>query len=341
LPRKKRPPPLKIPPAPRRRTGTTGESRNQVVVVAAFVVLLAIVVGIIGFAFFQDYWEENVSLPNSTALTVGETSFDLDYFARRLELLVGQVGSPGQTDSAQAAALVGLVGDVLEQEELLRQRAGPDLGIAVSTEEIEQQVADRVGVSLADREQFDKAYEEEVERSGLSDREFWEMTGASVLGQKVGEAFNNSVPAAVEQARLRLIRVPTEGEASTVRERLDAGEDFGELARELSQDEDTKEAGGEMGWVVLEELGLSLASEVFALEVGTLSENIEITDGFVIFEMMEKDSAHEVSETQRSAIGSSYFGFWVDEQRTLLSTINFIRSDSAKIRWVVERAFDL
>lgn len=331
---------MKIPPRPRRR-GWTTEFRNQVLVVAAFVAFLVVLGGIIGFAFLQDYWEENVSLPNSTALQVGDTTFDLDYFAHRMEPYARQIGAQGQVDFSQLNAIVGVIVGVLEQEELLRQRAGPDLGISVSTAEIEQQIADGLGASLDNRELFDQLYQAEVQRSGLSDQEFWEMTRASVLSQKVALAFNNAVPGTLEQVNLRLIRVATEDEAGAVRERLEAGEDFGEVARELSLDEATKEAGGELGWLAHDELDLSYGDKVFALEAGTVSEPVETADGFFIFEVMEKDPAREVSETQRSAIGGGYYSLWVDEQRTLLPTVDFVRSDPDKLRWAVEKAFGL
>ncbi len=328
---------MKIPPRPRRR-GWTSEFRNQVLVVAAFVLLFAIIGGIIGFAFLQDYWEENVSLPNSTALQVGETTFDLDYFAHRMEPYASLIGTQDQVDLND---IIDYVASELEGEELLRQQAGPDLGISVSTTEVEQQIADGLGVSLENRELFDQSYQAEADSSGLSDREYWETWRASVLSQKVALAFNNAVPATLEQVNLRLIRVATEDEAGSVRERLDAGEEFGELARELSLDEGTKEAGGELGWVAREELDLSYREKVFALEAGTVSEPVETGDGFFIFEVTEKDPAREVSEEQRSTIADAYYAFWLSEQGTLLPTIDFVRSDPDKLNWVVKKAFGL
>lgn len=330
-----------MPPPRARRRGWTREFRNQVLVVAAFVVLLAAIVGIIGFAVLQDYWEENVSLPNSTALQVGDTTFDLDFFVERTKLLVRQSGLQGQIDSSQVLSVIGFVGSVLEEEELLLQRAGPDLGIGASMEEVEQEIADTLGVSLDDRAQFEQAFQVEVRNSGLSEQEYWEMTEATVLGEKVSAAFNNSVLATLEQVNLKLIQVATEDEANTVRQRLDEGEDFGELAQELSLDDATKESGGERGWVAREELPFSYVDAVFALEAGTVSEPIETDDGFFVFEVTEKDPDREVTDTQRSTIGNSYFSYWLEEQRTLLLTTDFVSTDPDKLNWAVERAFDL
>ncbi len=128
-------------------------------------------------------------------------------------------------------------------------------------------------------------------------------------------------------------------------ERLDEGEEFEDLARELSQDEATKEEGGKREWAALDELrqelGRSEADEVSALEVGAVSDPIETSNGFLLFKMLDRESARDVSESQRSALGSRYYGFWVEEQRTLLGSMDFVRSDPDKLRWVVDRAFDL
>jgi hypothetical protein len=120
LAKKRRQRPLPIPPRPRRRPWSR-EFRLQLAVISAFVLLLAIIGG--GFAYVgaQDWYEEHIQLPNSKALQVGETTFDVDYFARRLKLLVAEYGLQDQPD--QASLVVSLLGSTLEREGLLVQRA--------------------------------------------------------------------------------------------------------------------------------------------------------------------------------------------------------------------------
>jgi len=322
-------------------------------VIAGFVLFLAVIGGIIGFGFFQDWYEENVERPNSKALEVGESTFDLDYFARRLKLMVTEYGLQQQPE--QASLVVSLMANTLGSEELLRQRAPVDLGVSVTPEEMELAIGERLGLTQSDPEAFAAALEQELKRSDLSDDEYREMIEADILISKAQEVFSLSVPETIEQVRMRQILVGTEDEALSVLERLDAGEDFGELAGELSLDNATKEEGGERGWVdsaseeegrerewlTRDELDLSYAVKVFDLEVGVPSEPIPGPGGYFIFEVEEKEAEREVTPEQRTRISSSYFTHWLDEQGTLLPSTEFVSSDQDKFQWAAEKAFGL
>jgi parvulin-like peptidyl-prolyl isomerase len=338
LVKKRRQKPLPIPPRPRRRPWSR-EFRLQVAAVAAFGLLLAIIGGIIGYAFFQDYYEEHVQRPKSKALEVGETTFDLDYFARRFKLMVTDYGLQQQTQ--QASLIASLVANALGREELLRQRAPADLGVSVSPEEIELEIGDRLGLTQSDPEAFAAALEQELKRSDLSEEEYRRMVEAEILSDKVDRVFSLSVPDTVEQVRMRQILVGTEDEARSVLERLDGGEDFGELARELSLDEATKEEGGEKGWVARDELDLSYAVKVFDLEVGTVSQPIPGPGGYFIFEEEEREAEREVTDEQRTSISSSYSARWLDEQSTMVPITEYVSSDIDKFQWAAEKAFGL
>ncbi len=337
--KKRRQRPLPIPPRPRRRPWSR-EFRRQLAVIAGFVLLLVIIGGLLGYAFYYFYYyEEHVQRPHSKAVQVGETTFDLDYFARRLKLMT----ATGFEDPSQAQTAISILISMLEGEELLRQRAPADLGVSASPEEIELEIGDRLGLSQSDPEAFATAYEQELKRSDLSDEEYRQIIEADLLSRKVQEVFSLSVPETLEQVRMRQILVGTEDEARSVLERLDAGEDFGELARELSLDSGTKEEGGEKGWLARDELNLSYGVKVFALEVGAPSQPIPGPGGYFIFEVEEKQGEREVTPEQGSRISSGYFALWLSEQRTLFAVpdIQPLLQDPDKLQWAADRAFGL
>ena len=337
--KKRRQRPLPIPPRPRRRPWSR-EFRLQLAVISAFGLLLVIIGGVIGYAFFQDYYEEHVQLPHSKAIQVGETTLNLDYFARRLKYLLTSIGF---NDPSQAQTVITAAIGMLESEELLQQSAPADLGVSVSPEEVELEISDRLGLVQSDADAFAKAYEQELKKSGLSDKEYRQMIGAELLSRKVQEVFSQSVPQTIEQVRMRQILVGTEDEARSVVERLDGGEDFADLARELSLDSATKEQGGERGWLARDELDLSYAGKVLALEVGTHSQSIPGPGGYFIFEVEEKQSDREVTPEQRSSISSSYFSLWLNEQRTLFAVpdIQPLLEDPGKFQWAVDKGFSV
>lgn len=335
--KKRRQRPLPIPPRPRRRPWSR-EFRRQVAVIAAFGLFLVIIGGIIGFGFFQEWCEEHVQRPRSEALQVGETTIDLDYFARRLKLSLTGVSLQ---DPSQAQTAILSVIWTLEREELLVQRAPVDLGVSVTPEEIELEISDRLGLTQSAPDAFAIALEQELKRSDLSDEEYRRVVEADVLSRKVQEVFSLSVPQTTEQMRIRQILVGTEDEARSLLERLDGGEDFGDLARELSLDSATKEEGGERDWLARDELDLKYAVEVFDLEVGTLSQPILARGGYFIFEVQEKEADREVTDDQRGRISSSYFSLWLSEQRTLfaLPELQPLLEDIDKFEWALEKAF--
>ena len=347
--------PLPIPPRPRRRPWSR-DFRRQVAVITAFGLFLVVIFGFLGYALvFQPWYEEHVQRPGSEAVQVGETTFDLDYFARRLRLLVAEYGL--QEQPQQASLATSLMVNTLEWEELLRQRAPADLGVSVSPEEIELEIGDRLGLTQSAPDAFAAALEQELKRSDLSEEEYRQMIETDLLSRKVQEVFSLSVLETTEQVRMRQILVGTEDEARSVLERLDAGEDFGDLARELSLDSATKEEGGERGWVdsatedegrerewlARDELDLSYAVKVFDLEVGTLSQPIPGPGGYFIFEVEEKEAEREVTDDQRTRISSSYFSLWMNEQRTLFAVpeLQPLLLDADKLQWAVDKAFGL
>jgi hypothetical protein len=303
------------------------------------VLLLVGITAGFGYFQFQDWYEDHVQRPNSTALEIGETTFDLDYFARRLKLMVTEYGLQQQPDLD--SVVVGWLINTLGSEELLRQRASADLGVTVSPEEIELEIGDRLGLTESNPEAFASAYEQELKRTDLSDEEYRRMVEAELLSSKAQRVLSLSVPDTVEQVRIRQILVGTEDEALEVLERLDAGEDFGELAQELSLDEETKEEGGEKGWVARDELDLSYAVKVFDLEVGTLSDPILATGGYFIFDVEEKEAEREVTDEQRTSISSSYFAYWLDEQGTVVPSTEYVSGDTGKFEWAAAKAFGL
>jgi parvulin-like peptidyl-prolyl isomerase len=337
LAKKRRQKPLPIPQRPRRRPWTR-EFRLQLAVVSAFAVLLVGIVAGFAYFFFQGWYEANVQRPHSEALQVGETTIDLDYFARRLKLLAA---SFSLQDASQAQTVISIMVSTMEGEELVLQRAPADLGVTVSPQEIELAISDGLGLTESDPEAFASAYEQELKKSGLSDEEYRQMIGASLLSVKVQRVFSLSVPDTTEQVRMRQILVGTEDDARSVLERLDAGEDFGDLARELSLDSATKDQGGERDWVARDELDLSYAVKVFDLEVGIPSQPIPGTGGYFIFEVEEKQPDREVTDDQRSTISTNYFHLWLNEQRTFLAVPETqpVLLDTNKLQWAVNKAF--
>ena len=153
---------------------------------------------------------------------------------------------------------------------------------------------------------------------------------ARVLRQKLNEALGE-VPTAQEQVRARHILVPDEAAAQTVLERLEAGEDFAALATELSTDNSTKEAGGDLGFFPRGVMVPEFEATAFSLPVGETSPPIETQFGYHVIRVEEREAQREIPDYQLQQIKANAINRWLDEQ---LTTVRIERRlDDRLIEW--------
>jgi len=79
--------------------------------------------------------------------------------------------------------------------------------------------------------------------------------------------------------------------AAKLRERLAEGEDFGHLAAQHSNDDQSKEQGGDIGWFSPGQLVAALEKKVESLKDGEVSPVIEDRFGFQIIKVVERKAA--------------------------------------------------
>jgi parvulin-like peptidyl-prolyl isomerase len=92
--------------------------------------------------------------------------------------------------------------------------------------------------------------------------------------------------------------------AESVRDRLTKGEDFGKLAKELSEDDRTKSSMGDLGYITvkdrrLERWGwLPVAEKAFVMKAGEVSEPIKTQDGFHVVKVLEEKKEQPLEEAE-------------------------------------------
>lgn len=133
------------------------------------------------------------------------------------------------------------------------------------------------------------------------------MASYEVTDEEIQNFYNENQEGML-QAQARHILVETEEEANNVLERLENGEDFAELATELSQDPGSAANGGDLGYFPRGRMVPEFEEFVFNSEVGEISEPIETVHGFHIIEVTDiKDSVEDFSEEIKSAVQSEKF----------------------------------
>lgn len=94
-----------------------------------------------------------------------------------------------------------------------------------------------------------------------------------------------------QQVKASHILVGSKEEADEIRRKLSEGEDFSQLAKELSTDEMTKENGGQLGFFSRGQLDEAFEKAAFAMRVGDISAPVKTDYGYHIIKAEEKKEA--------------------------------------------------
>ena len=180
-------------------------------------------------------------------------------------------------------------------EEIISQDAKSS-GIEVSEEEVEESIED-MKESMGGEEEYQKF----LENQGMDEGYIEQYTRKNILLPKHRANFTEELDLKDDEIEeffeenkeelivldARQIVVETEEEAREILDRLSEGEDFSEIAKEASIDENSAALGG-----AIEPFQRGQDEEfdevVFSLEEGELSSPIEMEDGYYIVELLDR-----------------------------------------------------
>ena len=124
-----------------------------------------------------------------------------------------------------------------------------------------------------------------------------------------------------EGSHVRGILLGSRQEAEEIRARIEAGEDFGALAKEHSQDPASKEQGGDLGWIKQGGIGnrvitaLALQLEPGAISQPAVDSSAQTKGGYWLVKVIERDDSRAFDDETREAIKLQLFEGWVNEHR--------------------------
>ena len=279
------------------------EKRPAFIIGAVVIVFMLVIFGI-------SYYPTYIAPLRLTVVTVDDVSIRMDYFLKRCRA----------SGSDPMAMLTNLA-----QEEIIKKEA-PIYGIEASSEQIDQALRTIAGGATGNitESEFKEWYRQRLNETGLSNSEYREITATSILGSSLFLYVAERTSTAVEQVHLHTILLDTEEEAYDVLARLEAGENFADLAMELSMDAISRENGGDLGWIPRRVAYDSrFDSVIFDLSIGTVSEPQAFYDASVedpespalvnyyLFLVTEKSDAREVDEEYLSNFMDDAFNDWI------------------------------
>lgn len=267
--------------------------RRQVIYLFAgsFAVLAVVVLMAVGWflTFYQPM--------HQVVVRVNETEFNMEYFIDMLKL-----ESQGQqADYIQQIAQN--LPTVIEHNEIIRQAAA-GLGITVSDDEVNKQIKD-AGFP-------NDAAHRDIVRTQL------------LVNKLKSDYFDKQLPAEDAQVNIQAMLLESESQANQVRDRIENGEKFSDLAKDLSLNDYTKTNSGNVTWhpqdMIKQLLGSSVPGDyAFGSEAGTLSQprldqDVTKSVGYWIIKVNNKDNV-EQTDVSLILVGSREEG---DAVRTRL-----------------------
>lgn len=239
--------------------------------------IIAAVVAVVGIGWYINEYQPL----HQTVIRVNDTEFDMNYYVNKLEFYGAGQGI------YYFYSIANMMEERIIESELIRQSA-LKLGISVSDGEVDEELESR---DLPLTREHRDAIRTDVLKDKLKD-----------------EHFEHEVPVSAEHRHIMAMFLESERQALEMRRRLEAGEDFGELAEEFSLDSFSQPEKGDLGWQTEEALALLVESSVpgeyaFGSEAGSLSQPLHDEDkarsvGYWLVKVLEREEETEEARVQ-------------------------------------------
>ena len=162
-------------------------------------------------------------------------------------------------------------------------------------------------------EGFEKDYDEMVKSfadNNVSERTVRSIYEADLLRKKLTDDITKDIPKVEEQVWARHILLETEEEANAVYERLQKGEDFAEVAREVSKDTGSGASGGDLGWQPRSFYVTEFGDAAFQQKIGEIGKPVKSDFGYHIIQVIARQEL-PLSDSQYQQKKETEFNDWL------------------------------
>jgi foldase protein PrsA len=245
-------------------------------------------------------------------------------------------------DQSGEAAVDTLITKNIIDQEVKKEK------VSVKQEEIDEELQKLIE-SYGGQETFDQ----QLASSGLTQELLEEDIKTNVQIEKLLESEikitdeemktyfdeNKDTFAQEEQVQASHILVEDEAKAKEVKEKLDAGEDFAELAKEYSTDTGSAESGGDLGFFGKGAMVAEFEDKAFSMKVDEISDPVKSEFGYHIIKVTDKKEAKEGNfEDSKDEIKGILFdekvateySTWLEEKKEEYKIKNYLSEDEEK-----------
>lgn len=222
----------------------------------------------------------------------------------------------GNSSAADTSALsIQVLNTLIEQEVIAQAASG--LGVNVTDADVTAEIDSLKGGLV------NTSWEAWLESNQYTEEELREALENSIVTNRVRDQVIAQLGEAVEHVHARHILVATEAEAQDILDRLANGEDFTELAEQVSLDVTTRDFGGDLGWFIREELlDVTLADRAFEIGAGEIAGPVITRLGYHIIQTLEKEQ-RVIEQERMPLLVENVFNRWLEEE---ILSANIIRN---------------
>lgn len=239
--------------------------------------------------------------------------FILSYYQQQLNQLQTEVANVDSTSL-----------DELIDAELIREKA-KELGAAVTKTEVNDELqqflspAPQATATTTEtvptptpipQSQLDANYNSFLQNVGITDQQFRAIIERNLLRTKVQDVLASQVPTTGLIVHVQMIVTNTNEIATAAEQRIQNGEDFATVAKEVSSDPQVDQNGGDVGWLAQGQTsrryGQALEDWIFAQQPGALGV-VESNGQFYVVKVLERNEngplpAEELTYRQDNAL---------------------------------------
>lgn len=251
--------------------------------------------------------EDFIAVVNGEGIEVEDFEIEYNIHRKAYEM---QLGKEAMSDIGPNGLSIedNLKHDLVDKlviEKLIAQKS-KEKDLKVSDEEVQEQI-DMFIDSVGGKETFD----DNIKKSGVTEQYLRDNIRKELLFYKYKEDFVETSDVTEEKAeeyfeenknlltvvKAKHILLNTEEDAKKIKERLDNGENFEELAMEKSLDSASGSIGGDLGYFAQGEMLPEFNDAVFSMEEGEISEPVKSNVGYhIIFLEDKKDTFEDLKD---------------------------------------------
>lgn len=214
----------------------------------------------------------------------------------------------------RAQVLAQLIDDTLiEQQAKAQQVNPPDSEI---DNRVQQVINDAGG-----RAKFD----EYLKKNQLTIDDLCQQIRANVFSEAMMLRVTQELPTQVEQVHVAHILFAKKEDADAALVKLKAGADFASLAKQVSQDEATRDNGGDLGWFPRDVMPPEFEQAAFALKPGGFSGVVSTQLGLHIIKLLEFDAKRAISPEMMQNQRLASFNVWLEGVRSKAKIVKSVQ----------------